>query len=209
LRSQAMLLLSVTAMCNLVQLPFAAPIYFAYVAPLVVLSALVMYRYMRPAGTVVGLLAAFLALFAVLRVNFAPLSSMGLFYEAPYAMAPLTTARGQIDVPERHAAVYDSIIPLLRARAHGPYTWASPDTPEIYFLSGLRNPTRTFFEMFQDSTNTNEQLLRTLESHGVTAIVVNTSPAFSPEIGPPLARLLVRRYPHAQWVVPYQVRWRD
>ena len=209
LRSQAMLLLAVTALCNLVQLPFAAPIYFSYVAPLVVLAALVLYRYMRPTATVMGLLVGFLALFAVLRVNFAPLPSMGVFYQAPYPMAPLTLERGQIDVPRMHAAVYDSLIPLLRARARGEYTWASPDTPEIYFLSGLRNPTRTFFEMFQDSTNTNEKLLRTLDMHGVTAIVLNTSPAFSPEISRPLAVRLEARYPSSRWVGPYLLRWRE
>jgi hypothetical protein len=209
LRSQAMLLLAVTALCNLVQLPFSAPIYFSYVAPLVVLAALVLYRYMRPTVTMAGLLAAFFALFAVLRVNFTPVPSMGLMYEPPYPMARLTMERGQIEIPRIQAVVYDSLITLLRAHAHGEYTWASPDTPEIYFLSGLRNPTRTLFEMFEDSTNANERLLHTLDTHGVTAIVLNANPAFSPVVARKLFVQLATRYPNAQWVVPYQLRWRD
>jgi hypothetical protein len=209
LRSQTMLLLAVTALCNLVQLPFSAPIYFAYVAPLVVLASLVLYRYMRPTARVMGLLAAFFGLFAVLRINFTPVPSMGVMYEPPYRMAPLKAERGQIEIPRMHAVVYDSLIVLLRARAHGGYTWASPDTPEIYFLSGLRNPTRSLFEVFEDSANTSETLLRTLDTHGVTAIVLNANPAFSPVISRPLFAQLATRYPSARWVGPYQLRWRE
>jgi hypothetical protein len=124
-------------------------------------------------------------------------------------MARLKAERGQIEIPRIHAVVYDSLITLLRARARGEYTWASPDTPEIYFLSGLRNPTRTLFEMFEDSTNTNEKLLHTLDTHGVTAIVLNANPAFSPVTSRALFTRLATRYPNARWVGPYQLRWRE
>src|SRR5437667_9561219 len=37
-QQQLLLILSVTTLCNLLQFPFAAPVYFLYVAPLVLLS---------------------------------------------------------------------------------------------------------------------------------------------------------------------------
>jgi hypothetical protein len=209
LRAQTMLLLAVTALCSLVQLPFSASIYFTYVAPLVVLMALAMYGYMKPVGIVAGLLVAFFAAFAVFRVNHTPIPSMGVAYAPPYQMTRLKLERGGIEIPRTHAMVYDSLVPMLRAHARGRYTWSSPDTPEIYFLSGLDNPTRTLFEVFDDSAHSNARVLRALDEHGVTAIVLNSTPGFSAPIGHPWFVQLAARYPHAQWVGPYQLRWRE
>ena len=209
LRAQTMLLLAVTALCSLVQLPFSAPNYFCYVAPLVVLTTLALYQFLKPAGAVPGVLVAFFIAFAVLRVNSSPLYSMGVADPPPLQMTTLALDRGGIEVPRLDAATYEELVPLLRARAHGDYTWASPDAPEIYFLSGLKNPTRTFFEMFQDSTKANEGVLRALDAHGVTAIVLNAQPSFSPFITRGMFVQLASRYPHAQNVGPFQLRWRE
>ena len=99
--------------------------------------------------------------------------------------------------------------PMLRARAKGGYTWASPDCPEVYFLSGLKNPTRTLFDFFDDTTGRTPRILEALEKHGVTVIVLNAGPAFS--VLPPddLVAELERRYPYAANVGPFHVRWRS
>jgi hypothetical protein len=209
LRSRAMLVLSVTALCTLVQFPFVAPVYFMYVAPLVVLTALALYSYHRPAGAVGGLFVAFFAAFAVMRVNPGELDQMGSVYRPHLPTTALTVDRGGIDVLESYAGVYNALVPMVRAHARGGYTWASPDTPEIYFLTGLRNPTRTFFEIFDDSTNTEDGVLRALDAHGVTAIVINARPPFSRGVSRRVFRQLAARYPLSQWVGPYQVRWRE
>jgi hypothetical protein len=210
LRAQTMLLISVTALCSLVQFPFSVPNYFCYVAPLVALTTLALYKYMRPAGAMPGLLVAFFAAFAALRVNSSPLQSMGIVYEPRLQMAPLALERaGGIEVPWIHAVVYDSLVPMLRAHARGGYTWASPDTPEIYFLSDLRNPTRTLFEIFDDSTNRNVRVLRALDEHGVTAVVLNRVPSFSSALTREMRKEMAKRYPNAQYVGPYQLRWRE
>ena len=209
LREQTMLLLTVTALCSLVQFPFSAPIYFCYIAPLVVLLAVALYAcarlHVRTLPTLVG---AFFAAFALLRVAGSPLSGMRVQYSPPPTMAALSLERGGIEIPQIAAVVYDSLVPRLRAHARGGYTWASPDTPEIYFLSGLRNPTRSLFEMFDDSTNGDERLLRTLAAHGVTAIALNSQPSFSPAITQQLFVQLAAQYPHAQNIGPFQLRWR-
>lgn len=209
LRARTMVLLTVTALASLVQFPYSVPNYFCYVAPLIVLTALALYRYVRPVGAMPGLLLAFLGAFAVLRVNGSPLDSMGFHYEPHVPLAALTLERGGLEIPRLHATVFDSLVPMLRARAHGGYTWASPDAPEIYFLARLRNPTRTLFEIFEDSTNRDERVLRALDEHGVTAIVLNTLPAFSPPVSRRMRAQLTMRYPNAQDIGPFQLRWRQ
>jgi hypothetical protein len=210
LRERTMLLLSVTALCSLVQFPYAVSNYFCYVAPLVALTALALHSYMRPtAGAVPGLLVAFFAAFAVLRINSSPLQSMGLRYEAHYPMATLALERGGIEIPQVHETAYEALVPALRARARGGYTWASPDVPEIYFLSGLRNPTRSLFEFFDDSSYGDAQVLRALDAHGVTAIVLNSQPGFSKEISQRMYLQLAARYPHGQSFGPFLMLWRE
>jgi hypothetical protein len=208
LRAQTMLLLSVTALCSLVQFPYSIPIYFCYVAPLVALTTVALYKYTRPSGTIPGLLVAFFVAFAVLRTNASRLPALVSSYQPQRSMTTLALERGGIEVPNINAAVYDSLVPMLRAHARGGYTWASPDTPEIYFLAGLRNPTRSLFEFFDDSTNRSERVLRALDAHGVTAVVLST-PSFSPPITSEMFAQLAIRYPHEQYVGPFQLRWRD
>ena len=208
-RARMLLLLTVTAMCSLVQLPYAAPNYFCYAAPLVVLTAAAVYSNLPPIrGTVPGLLVAFFTLFAVARMNYTQLQGLGFNYQPHWPLRQLELERGGINVPTVHADAYETLIPVLRAHARGGYTWASPDAPEIYFLSGLKNPTRTLFEIF-DTRHNNEQVLPVLDAHGVTAIVINALPSFSPNISPALLRQLSMRFPHEQTVGPFQVRWRE
>jgi hypothetical protein len=210
LRAQTMLLLSVAALCTLVQFPFAAPIYFCYVAPLIGLVALALFRYLRPvAPAVPGLLVAFYIAFAVFRVNTSALYGMGTLYLPYFLTEPLASARGGIDVPRFQNAEYREVLPLLRQHARGGYTWASPDAPEIYFLSGLKNPTRSLFEFFDDQEDRTVRVLRALDGHGVTAIVLNARPEFSPGITMELFQELAKRYPNAVNVGHFHVRWRS
>ena len=209
-RERTMLLLCATAMCSLVQYPFAIPIYFCYVAPLVVLCALALLGYARPvARAVPALVLAFYIAFAVARVNTSSMYGMGSVYRPYFRTAPLAGARGGIDVPYHQSLAYNAVVPTLLEHARGGYTWASPDCPEIYFLSGLRNPTRTLFDFFDDPADRTARILATLQSHGVTAIVLNRTPGFSPPVAADLASALATRYPSSENVGPFIVRWRE
>src|SRR5206468_6712895 len=53
LRQQLVAVLSAAALFTLVQFPFTVPIYFCYVAPLVILTAVALYSYLRPSPRVV------------------------------------------------------------------------------------------------------------------------------------------------------------
>ena len=209
LRAQTVLVLAVTALCSLVQFPYSHSVYFGYVAPLVVLATLPINNHLRPPVRVVpGLLVAFFLAFAILRTNSTRIASVGNWYQPQQAVARLGMERGGIEVPRTDSILYGSLVTALRARARGGYTWASPDSPEVYFLSDLKNPTRTLFEVFDDSTNRSERVLRALDARGVTAVVL-AAPSFSPAITPAMFSQLAIRYPQSKYIGPFQLRWRD
>ena len=211
-RDQARLAIvaSILACCSLVQFPYSAPAYFCYAAPLFFLALL---PWVKSAGAaaqqVAGLCAAFLVAFAVTRLNASPLQTMGVRYEAPWEVTPLPFQQGGIRVANLHALVYEKLVASLKERARGGYTWAGPDTPEIYFLSGLRNPTRSFYEFLDDSPDRDAATLRTLDQRGVTAIVVNRWPLFSPKLTKSMIDSLSQRYPRAQEFGPFVLMWRQ
>jgi hypothetical protein len=209
-RDRLMLLLCVAALCSLVQFPYAVPNYFCYVAPLVALLAVAVHAQFRPLPRAVpAVLLAFYVAFAVLRVNGATLNSMGITHGQYHATVPIGLARGGgLRIPRDQAIVYQRLVPMLRQRAEGGYTWASPDAPELYFLTGLRNPTRTLYEFFDAPDAHDARLLAALEQHDVTAVVLNSRPAFSPLPSDELLGVLESRYPYATNVGPYQLRWR-
>jgi len=209
LRQRLMALLCVMALCNLVQFPYFVANYFCYVAPLVLLVAVALMSYLRIASrALVGMVMAFYMAFAVARANRTTLYTMAVYYRPYLPTQVLDLPRGGIEVPTQHAEWYRPLILILQMQARGGYTWASPDMPEVYFLSGLKNPTRSLFDFFDDPANRTTRILSALDSHGVTAIVVNGWPAFSPPLAPDLADGLVKRYPMALNIGPYQVRWR-
>jgi hypothetical protein len=209
LRARTMLLLSVTAVFTLVQFPFSVPIYFCYVAALVLLVAVALWRYAQPTAAFVPVLVSgFLIAFAVLRVNTSTLFGMGVLYQSYPRTASLGLPRGGLRVPADQAEMYHVAVTMLQEHARGGYTWASPDCPEIYFLSGLRNPTRSLFDFFDDATARTPRILDALDRHGVTAVVLNRGPQFSPQVADDLVAAIERRYPYGANVGKFQVRWR-
>jgi hypothetical protein len=209
LRPRTMLLLCVAALCNLIQFPYFVANYFCYVAPLVALAAVALCRYLRPRTALIpAAVLLFFITFAVVRTNDSTLYTMGVVYRPYLQTMPLGLDRGGLEVPVVHAEMYRRLIPMLRARARGGYTWASPDCPEVYFLSGLRNPTRSLFDFFDDPAGRTTRVLHALEQHGVTVVVMNARPAFSPPIPDDLVAALEARYPYATNIGTFHVRWR-
>ena len=210
-RAKLLLLLAVTAVCTLVQFPFTVAIYFCYVAPLVALTALALSTYRRRAVPVVfpALLVAFVTAFAVLRLNGSPLNDMDRQYEAYPEVRPVALERAGLRVPLYQAGQYEAAVRVVREHARGQYIWASPDAPQLYFLAGYRNPTRSLFEFFDDTTGRSERILRTLDQLDVNLVVLNLNPEFSPRISLPLYRELAKRYPNSALVEPYLIKWRD
>ena len=161
-QERLLLLAGAASLCALVRFPFAAEIYFCYVAPLVVLTGAAFL------GTIPTLpraarvtLGAYYLVFVVFL--FAPgfLDDMGKEYGPDLQTVTLDLARaGRLRVSPETAGVYERLIPLVREHAAGGGILAGPDCPEVYFLAAKRNPTPMLFDFFAEERVRERQLLR-------------------------------------------------
>jgi len=204
------LLLAATALCSLVQYPFSAPVYFTFIAPLVILAgaALIAVTDLVP-RPVLWLLIAFYLLFGVFRLNGSSLYDVGSRYRTDGAMQKLALQRGGLVVPRDTALEYERVIGLVQRHAGGSkYIYATPDAPEVYFLSGLDNPTKTMFEYLDAKPPNAPQLLQTLRQRNVNVVVINLHPPLSSPAPPAVRAALQARYPNATLAGAFEVRWR-
>jgi len=95
----------------------------------------------------------------------------------------------------------------VRAHADGGGLWATPDAPEVYFLSGLANPTATVYEFLDPTPVDSSSVVAMLDAHDVRVVVLNTRPLFSRPTPPPVLRLVRERYPRGDTLGPFVVRW--
>lgn len=87
---------------------------------------------------------------------------------------------GSIRISREGSAQYEELIPFVSQLAAGAPIFAGPDCPEVYFLSGLKNPTPILFDFLQDPNEYNTQVTRLLDRPGlVKVVVINNNPAFS------------------------------
>ncbi len=202
-----MALALMAAFFSLFQFPFAAPIYFCYVAPFVILALLgaVMSQQLFPRSYAVPLFAA-LAFFAVVSANRGYVETIGVMHRVVSLQTPLDIARASLRVSAADADTYRRVVNVVAAHARGPFVHAFPDCPEIYFLTDRRNPTPVNFEFFGPL---DESVMRRLwDERHVTAIVLNHLPAFSPP--PSASQLALARaiFPSGERVARFEVRWR-
>ena len=211
-RQRAVLVLAMLATCTLLQFPFSSDIYFTYITPFVVVGAAGFASLRRPIDVAVGgVLVATFILFAVLRIRPAALSGVGIVYRP----AALT---GRLDVPrggnlrgrQRDADDVRRMVALVAAHAPpGGYIYATPDCPEVYFLSGMRNPTPTIYDAFDQPEGREARVLRAIDAHDVRVVVINNRPSFSGPASPGLADSLAARFPLTAGAGRYAVRWRE
>ena len=208
---RVVLLLAVASMCSLVQYPYAGPIYFAYVAPFVILAgAAVLVDVLSVWRPLLWILVGFYLAFGLVRMNGENgLTAFGYSFRPSVGMQELAAPAG-LDVPAGDARVYRRIVALVeRHSATGvQYMYAGPDAPELYFLTGLRNPTKSLFESLDPQPMAGSDLARDLRRHGVRVVVINRRPVVSAPLRPTVRRMLALRYPSAATVGHFTVRWR-
>ena len=207
-RGQLLLLTTVTAFNSLIEFPFAAAIYFCYTAPLVVLTvnAVVGSEPAAPQLPHVAIAAA-LTIFAVFRLNTGFIYNLGDHSERYEVVASKLRRIGlRITADERYD--YQKLLGLIVSHSAGRYLYATPDCPEVYFLSGLTNPTRTFYETFDQQRMTSDAVLKLIDDHGITVVVINRTPEFSGPLNRELAAALAARFPQADEAGRFLVRWR-
>jgi hypothetical protein len=80
---------------------------------------------------------------------------------------------------------------------------AFPECPEVYFLTGLQNPTRN------DGGVLPEDVYRVLAENRVNVIVINQRPYFpASKPTPEIMAAIERTFPHSSTSGKYLVRWR-
>jgi hypothetical protein len=124
-------------------------------------------------------------------------------------LVPLRLPRTGIRVRVEDADRYESLIDTLVAHARGGVTYAGPDSPEVYFLAGLRNPTRLIFDFLEPDGRQPDSLLALVDRERMTAVVIRSNPEFSRPLEAQVLQGFAERFPH-QWTTGgFTVRWRE
>jgi hypothetical protein len=211
-RAELMLLLSVAALTSLIQFPYSLGVYYAYVAPFVVLAATaVVMAYDRAPVRLHLAVAIFYVAFAVISVH---RQTTDVLAGPSGERAILSLDRAGLEVSRNDEALYARLVAeIQRHSAPGAFIYAAPDCPQLYFLSARRNPTRTMNDFFDpdfenDPRGRTDRILRALEAKEVQVVVINWRPAFTPSIDVALVNALRRRYPNGLELPPFSVLWR-
>jgi hypothetical protein len=209
-QQQVFLILSVTAACNLIQHPYTIPVYFCYIAPLVVLAvtAVVSNCYRTPRWALFGALCFGLS-YVVFVFTPGFIEPMGEWYSRDHNIAKLDLPRGGgLRVYPSNAQLYEGLYAAVKKHARGEYIYATPDCPQVYFLDGFRNPTRTLFDFEDDRPDRTERILATIHAHDINLVVLNEAPLFSGKVSVELRTALEREFPNHTTVDIFEVRWK-
>ncbi len=205
----AIILACLAVSAALVEYPFAAPIYTLYALPMTILAAVALVRVgaRTPPALQAATVVFFLA-FAVLRNFPLQVQMLGQAYVPSGKVMPLDLPRSGLLVQPLQSVVYEDIITLVREKAAGRPIWAGPDAPEIYFLSGLPNRTRTFFEFLDPPEQNARPLRERLDAMGAAVAVVKLRPDFWARPTKATIDSLVPSFPHQRTFIDYVVLWR-
>ncbi len=209
-RQKIFLVLSVTAACSLVQFPFTISIYFCYVAPLAFLSAAAVCCLQEPPRWVAAGALCFCLLYVVLEVTPGFIDDMGEHYVPESQTALLTIPRaGGLRVYPASARLYQELNTLVTQHARGEYIYATPDCPEVYFLNGFRNPTRTLFDYQEEPEGRTQRIMAAIGQHDVNLVVLNTFPQFSGPVPADLRSALELAFPNRAQTGRFQILWKE
>ena len=207
LREDLFLLLCVVTACSLIQFPVSGATYFSYVAPLVALAITALVSLIPNPPRL------FLSVFYVVALVYAvpPVfaDNLGRAHAKDDEIVELRLPRvGGLRVTAYSVWQYEKLASIVSEHARGQYMYAAPDCPQMYFLFGLRNPTRTLFDFFDEPVGRTERIVNTIHEHGVNIIVIQNGPAFSGSIAADLRAELEREFPNTDRVGRFEVRWK-
>jgi hypothetical protein len=199
---------AIFAWLALSQFPFAAPIYFCYVAPLALIAGMLAVKQAVPVRRLSsGPTIAAVLLFAVLSMNRGYVWNVGSFHEAQDLGAPLRLERAHLRVAPQEAAIFGRLVPLVTEHLNGRGLVAGPDTPEFYFLTGQFSRSGSLFEFFSEPAAVPEEQ-QLGEWTRADVIVLFHGFRFSPPVSDELLERLRLHFPHGESMPPYEVRWR-
>jgi hypothetical protein len=200
----ALLLATSQAWMAMNQLPFAAPIYFAYFAPLVLLATIasavhfaVDLRHLRP-------WLMLCVLFGGLVLNPGWIYGLGERYVRVPQDTPLNLPRAHLRVNSADAATYQQLIAAALPHLGRGRLMAGPDCPEVYFLTGVMNPTGRMVDFLAGAGADERELSRWLAAD---VIVINHEPGSGP-LPPTFVDHLRDQFVSERRIGRFEVRWR-
>jgi hypothetical protein len=209
-RRLLLLLALMTAMLSLVQFPYAMPIYFCYAAPVVLLAAVALVRSQPGAPRLLhGCVLAFYLVVAGWLTNTTYAWNTGLRHIPYHPDHVLAIDRGGLAVPSEQGVIYERLVTVVRSHNDGRYLYAAPDCPEVYFLTGFRNPTRDLFDFLGDGPADVAAVGQLLDTLAPRVVVINDGPLFSPPMAGDVRALLMARFPRFEQIGQFNVRWRE
>jgi hypothetical protein len=190
------------------QYPFAAPIYFLYVLPLLLL-ALSAAIATRPASTQLsaGIVALVYLLFGLIEVIPGSPDSLAMSADHAPQLAWLDLPRGRLLVPPDDAELYRGLVATLDSLPPGPI-WAGPDAPEVAFLSGRVDLNRSFFAFLGGDVVPGPGFAARLAAEGAQAVVADTAPSFSAVLAPEALDSITRYFPQVRTVDRFRIHSR-
>ena len=192
----------------LIEFPFAAPIYLLYTMPLAMLAlAAVVGAADRTPVSLQFVVVGFLLVFGLVRVTPGSVESFGSRFVPTDETVRLNLPRGGLRVRAADAARYEALVGAVQDLANGRTLWAGPDAPEVYFLSGMRNQTRTLFD-FLDVTTATVPLVERVRAAQATLVVLNLRPDFSRPPDAVTVAALRADFPNARGFPGFIVFWR-
>jgi hypothetical protein len=190
------------------QYPFAAPIYFLYVLPLLLLglSAAVA---ARPVSTQrsAGIVALVYLLFGLIEVIPGSPDSLAMSADHAPQLAWLDLPRGHLLVPPDDAELYRELVATLDSLPPGPI-WAGPDAPEVAFLSGRVDLNRSFFAFLGGDVAPGPGFAAQMAATGAQAVVADTAPSFSTMLTPETLDSISRYFPQLRTVDRFRIHSR-
>ena len=204
----AVVITAIACATLLIEFPFASPSYLFYTIPLsMVALAAVVGTAGRTAASVQLVVVIFLLLFGIVRVNPGTHKSFGFRFIETDETVRMKLERSSLRVRAADAARYEALIGAVQVLAKDRTLWAGPDAPEVYFLSGVPNRTRTLFD-FLDVTAGTVPLIERVHAAQATLVVLNLQPDFSEPPDQATVDALRGEFPNARSVPGFLVFWR-
>ena len=205
-RVTVFVVVATAATASLIQIPFALYTYLLYFVSFLLLAMAAVFTSPRsmPRDVPAGLLL-FLLWFGYRN----PDSIARPANPERDRLATLAMPRGGLLVSQEDSAQYATLMQAIARHDTGEFIYVWHDSPQIYFLAGKRNPTRTMFEVFDDSlARSTPYLVDRLKRTGVRLVVLTDPDGAVRPLASDFRAWIDSTYPLVEQVGGMQVRWR-
>jgi hypothetical protein len=208
--SRFLLLVAMTAMCSLNQFPFSRPIYFCYVAPLLILSMAALVAIGKhPGPSLMAPVAAFFLVFAVAVLMPNQIYSRGLTLHPDAQKAFSIPRAGGVRGTAGVVDVYERVCAEIAAHDVSGSIYAGPDAAGLYFLTGRKNATPILFEFLAGDDDRTDRILADIDRSRVDVVVINHAMHISSDPMPAEQLSVIRTlFPESKIIGNFEVRWR-